>query len=139
VCRELLASQAEGVPASTLAPEAFLLKARDELDQALLSRLGYRVFRSHSNIETIASSCHRFRSLDRAGLFELAKDLARITADDIDSKQLHKIVPLEPEERRGSLKSLERVIAKLTTTEIAAASMSVLFAIYELRLADAHL
>jgi hypothetical protein len=140
VCRELLASQAEGVPVSTLAPEAFLQKARDQMDEVFLSRFGHKVFRSHPGIREVLPSCHRFRALDRPGLFELAKDLARITADDIDLKQLQRIVPLDPGEKsRGSLKSLERVIAKLTNKESAATSMAALFATYELRLADAHL
>ena len=139
VCRELLASQGEGVPANTLAPEAFLLKEREALDQALLDRHGYRVFRGHADVDNIAASCHRFRALDRLGLLALAKDLARITVDDIDQKQLQKIVPLDPAEKRGSLKSLERVIAKLTDREFAAKRMKAFFAIYELRLADAHL
>ena len=88
---------------------------------------------------SIAAKCHRFRALDKSGLLELAKDLTRITAGDIDSKALQEIVPLLPDEKRGSLKSLERVIAKLTDESVASARMSPLFHIYDLRLADAHL
>ena len=82
---------------------------------------------------------NRFRALDKNGLFELAKDLARITVDDIDLKGLQEIIPLLPNENRGSLKSLERIVAKLTDDSIAATKMSALFHIYDLRLADAHL
>lgn len=139
VSRELLASQAEGQPVHTLAPEPFLLRARDKLDQAIQSKFGYSVFRGHSSVMSIAAKCHRFRALDKSGLLELAKDLTRITAGDIDSKALQEIVPLLPDEKRGSLKSLERVIAKLTDESVASARMSPLFHIYDLRLADAHL
>ena len=139
VSRELLASQAEGTPANSKAPEAFLLEGRDALNQAVLTATGVAAFRCDARANDILASCHRFRALDRAGLLELAKDLSRVTADDIDAKQLQTIVPLEPGEKRGSLKSLESVIGKLTTEKYAAEGMSALFAIYDLRLADAHL
>jgi hypothetical protein len=80
-----------------------------------------------------------FQGVGSNGPFGIAKDLSRVTADDIDAKQLQTIVPLEPGEKRGSLKSLERVIGKLTAERYAAVAMSALFAIYDLRLADAHL
>jgi hypothetical protein len=139
VSNELLASQAEGQPARTSAPEPFLLRAREELDQAMQSRFARQIFRGHSSVASIAAQCHRFRAMDRRGLLELAKDLTRITADDIDSKELQEIVPLLPNEKRGSLKSLERLIAKLTDDTTAATRMSTLFHVYDLRLADAHL
>jgi hypothetical protein len=139
VSKELLASQAKGVPSDTHAPEAFLVKGRDALNQAVLTACGVAAFRCDAKVVEIMASCHRFRALDRTGLLELAKDLSRVTADDIDAKQLQKIVPLEPGEKRGSLKSLERVIGKLTAERYAAVAMSALFAIYDLRLADAHL
>lgn len=139
VSTELLQSQAEGEPAHTQAPEAFLISGRNKLDEALSEKFGERAFRGHSDIAKVAQSCHRFRALDFAGLLALAKDLARITADDLDSKKLQKIVPLEPNEKRGSLKSLERVIGSITNEQAAAEMMKPLFVIYELRLADAHL
>jgi hypothetical protein len=136
---ELLASQAEGRPADTRAPEAFLLRAREHLDQAVQKRFGKRAFRGHANVGEIASRCHRFRSLDLTGLLALAKDLALITADDIDQKQLQEIVPPNAGEKLGSLKSFERLIAKVTDESFARTSLSTLFHIYDLRLADAHL
>lgn len=139
VSKELLASQAEGEPSETLAPEPFLLAAREELDKAMQLKFGRRAFRGHSSVASIAAQCHRFRALDKNGLLELAKDLARITVDDIDLKGLQEIIPLLPNEKRGSLKSLERIVAKLTDDSIAATKMSALFHIYDLRLADAHL
>jgi hypothetical protein len=139
VSRELLASQAEGEPSETLAPESFLLTAREELDKAMQSKFGCRAFRGHSGVAAIAAQCHRFRALDKSGLLELAKDLARIIVDDIDLKGLQEIIPLLPNEKRGSLKSLERIVAKLTDDSIAATKLSALFHVYDLRLADAHL
>jgi hypothetical protein len=90
-------------------------------------------------VAAIAAQCHRFRALDKSGLLELAKDLARIIVDDIDLKGLQEIIPLLPNEKRGSLKSLERIVAKLTDDSIAATKLSALFHVYDLRLADAHL
>ncbi len=139
VSAELLASQAEGLPASTKAPENFILKARAAVDDAFLSKFGCKVFRDHPEIKRIAIACHRFRATDQTGLMGLAKDLARLSADDIDVKVLHKLLQSEPAEKSGSLKSLQKVLAGFLGDDIAKNYLSPLFAIYDLRLTDAHL
>ena len=82
---------------------------------------------------------HRFRSIDRAGLFALAKDLARLTADSIDVKVLHKIVAPPKNEKWGSLKSLEIVLATIIESDAAYNVMTPLFGVYDMRQGDAHL
>jgi hypothetical protein len=68
----------------------------------------------------------------------LAKDLARLTADSIEVKALHKIV-VPKNEKRGSLKSLERVLATRIEPDAAHNIMTPLFGVYDMRQGDAHL
>ncbi len=82
---------------------------------------------------------HRFRAIDQAGLFSLAKDLARLTADSIDAAAIQKLVPPPKGEKWGSLKSLEKLIASLIAADKARLLVGPLVGVYELRLADAHL
>lgn len=71
--------------------------------------------------------------------YALAKDLARVTADSIDTSKLQKIVAPPKGEKWGSLKSFEGYLGTITSPENARTIMGPLFAIYDLRLADAHL
>lgn len=57
-------------------------------------KLGFHVIRETDSLCVILKKCHRFRSADRGGLYALAKDLARITADHagghwFESSSLH--------------------------------------------------
>jgi hypothetical protein len=136
---ELLSAQMATEPASTLAPERYLAEALADVDAAFKRRWGHPLFREHRDIPAIAAGIHRFRSVDRSSLLTLAKDIARLTADSIDTESLHLIVPLEKGERRGSLKSLERTLATIVPPSAARTMMGPLFGIYELRVGDAHL
>jgi hypothetical protein len=139
VSRELISAQMETKVADTKAPEDFLPKMLGQLNIAFSNRFGSPLLREHDKTDSILERVHRFRALEHDGLFSLAKDVARLTADSIDVVPLHKIVPLEKGERRGSLKSLERVLETIFPKDLAKQVMGPLFAVYELRLADAHL
>ena len=80
-----------------------------------------------------------FRALEHNGLFALAKDLMRLVADRVDASALQRIVPPPQGERWGSIKSLEKFIATLTSPEDARLITGALAGAYELRVADAHL
>jgi hypothetical protein len=136
---ELRQAQVGGEAANTQAPEEFFVKALTALDAAFQDRWGWPLRRSHAGAEEIASSVHRYRSLDEAGFLALAKDIARLTADSIDSAKLQTLFEIPKGQKLGSLKSLERVLATITAPEDAKKSMAVLAGIYELRLGDAHL
>ena len=71
----------------------------------------FRIFREHADFKALLAGAHRFRATDQAGLFALAKDLARLTADSIDATAIQKIVPPPRWEKWGSLKSLEKLLA----------------------------
>ncbi len=139
VSAELLMAQAEGIPASTKAPEAFLKTGIEKLNEIGKSRFGSEVIKKHADFERLLRSIHRFRAIDEHGFYALAKDIARITADSIDLSALQKIVPVPPGQKRGSLKSLESVLASVIDPSEAATIMAPLFGAYDLRLADAHL
>lgn len=139
VSAELLASQVDAEPASTQAPEAFLAVGYDLLNQASSAKWGFPIFRYHDQIPQLLIDAHRFRCVDQSGFYALAKDLARLTADSIDTDALQKIVPPPKGTKWASLKSLEHVLASKIGTEKARSLLGPLVGIYELRHADAHL
>jgi hypothetical protein len=137
---ELAASQIRARPADTVAPEAVLPGALERLATLGETLWGVRLFREHSIEKSLIASIHRFRATDRASLLELAKDIARLTADRLDIAALHRLAP-PPDGRQGtgSLRSLERLIATLIEPEQARAKLTVLAGIYDLRVGAAHL
>lgn len=139
VSEELQAAQVHAAPARTQAPEAFLEKGLARLQELAQTKLGIKVLRQHEYVKELIPSIHRFRAMDRPGLLALAKDLARITADDIDAKQLQTIAAPPKGTPWGSLKSLENVLATKIGPDEARKLLGPLAGIYELRLADAHL
>jgi hypothetical protein len=134
---ELHASQVRTEPADTQAPEAFIGFARDAADRAFLARWGRNLFRSHDKLDEMLAACSRFKSMDEAGLLRLAKELARVTADDIDIGSLRAIKP-DADPKLGSLKLLQAVLGDLSDPDRAKRMISVLVGVYDLRLSDAH-
>jgi hypothetical protein len=110
------------------------------VDKQFLARFSVPLFRSHSSRADISASIHRFRALDQQGVFALAKDISRVIVEAIETSELHKIAP-PPKGGggTGSMKSLERVLATITTPTDARDALTNLVGIYELRGADAHL
>jgi hypothetical protein len=139
VSKELLASQMKAEPVNTQAPEAFLSKGLVKLNRLAKAKYGITIIRFHEQIPKLIERSHRFRATDENGLFELAKDLARITADSFDDKVMQKLVAPPKGTKWGSLKSLENLLATTLDPSHARAMLSPLFGIYDLRLADAHL
>ena len=136
---ELKASHVDATPASTRAPEACLTEALARLQTLAQKKLKITLRRQHDYVAELIPRIHRFRAIDRKGLFALAKDLARITADDIDKRKLQAIVAPPKGECWGSLKSLEKVLATKIDPANARSMLGPLVGVYELRLADAHL
>jgi hypothetical protein len=139
VCKELLSSQVHAEVSKTKAPEPFFEVALRQLSEEWNRRFGTSILRRHDNIADIIEKVHRFRASDLAGLLTLSKDVARLTADSIDEKTAQLVAPLRPKERRGSLKSFESALATICGPELAHRATGPLFAIYDLRLSDAHL
>lgn len=140
VCAELLAAQMEVRPAGTHAPEKHIPVALRDVDQLFSEVFGENLFREHRAKKDIIRTLHRFRAVQPSGLFELAKDITRTVIEDFDVKALHRISAPQKDQGKGSLKSLERVVAhKLTDLQSAADLLSFLHAIYELRGMTSHL
>lgn len=139
VSAELFSAQAGGIPARTQAPEPFLPVGITVLNKAFRKQFGAALFRQHSDTAEAFKFCHRFKALTASGLFGLAKDLARVVFEHIDTAALHYIVPPPKSGNWGSLKSLEEVLAKVIGDKAAHAELGPFHGIYNLRLADAHL
>jgi len=139
VSQELLAAQVKATPAQTQAPEAFLSSGLEMLSELSLRKFGVSFIRTHEKTPELLRNIHRFRATNRSGLYALAKDVARVTADSLDVSALKSVAKPPKGENWGSLKSLQNVIAAQIPEDKARAMMSPLFGVYDLRLADAHL
>jgi hypothetical protein len=139
VSDELLASQVRARPAETLAPETFLGKAIQQANTLSEEKLGIKIFREHEEVPNLLKRAHRFRSVDEASFYSLAKDLARLTADSLDTEAMQSIVPPPKNTKWGSLKSLENLLASKNDRDLIRKITAPLVGVYELRHADAHL
>jgi len=139
VSEELLASQIKADPANTQAPEAFLKEGLNLLNKLSQKKLRILLLRDHDSIPQLLANSHRFRAIDKAGLYALAKDVARLTVDRIDAAAIQTIIPPPKGTKWGSLKSLENLIASKIDPKIARSMLGPLVGVYELRHADAHL
>lgn len=139
VSYELLSAQAKGIPARTQAPEDFLSKGLSLLKELSQIKLGFSILNDHEYIPELLKNAHRFRAIDKSGLYALAKDVARLTADSIDTVAIQTIVKPPQGTKWGSLKSLENLVAMKHNAEKAKSILSPLVGVYELRHGDAHL
>jgi hypothetical protein len=139
VSRELLSAQMETKVAKTFAPEKALPEMLEVLDNLFKVRIGVPLFRPHTLTPELFSSIQRFRALESKGLFALAKDIIRLTADRIDTEALQRVTPPPKGEKWGSLKSLEKYLATIIPAKDARELMTPLFGVYDLRIADSHL
>lgn len=138
VSAELWKAQMDATPADSLAPEAFVQAGLDAVNDAAQKRYGTKVFRAHAEIGSIMLRCHRFRATETNGILSLAKDLARLSADSIDTQALQSVLQNDKQGLK-SLKAVQALVALSVSEEKARMVMAPLFGIYDLRLADAHL
>lgn len=137
---ELAMSHIEARVAETIAPEKRIAASLADLDEAARVRWGFPIFRQHGIEGQLLSSLHRFRVTDRNSLLELAKDVARLTADRIDAESLQRFAPVTREmPGTGSLKSLERALARREGPSQARVLMGPLAGLYDMRVGAAHL
>lgn len=93
--------------------------------------------RHHEKASSIQAQVHRFRCTEPEGLFRLSKDITRLVTDRFDIELLKSLGKPGEDPELGSLKRLERIV---TAAGFDGRSlMGPLFAIRDLRLADAHL
>lgn len=139
VSEELLASQVRAQPAKTQAPEEFFKKGIELINVLSQKQLNISIFRDHEFVRELYEKTHRFRAVDKAGLYALAKDIARLTADNIDTTAIQTVISPPKGIKWGSLKTLENLLASKIGSQPARSMLSALVGAYELRHADAHL
>ena len=137
-CSELLSAQMECRPANTIAPEISLQHNLSTFETRFSESFGRPLLHSGNDHHRLFASLHRFKANDSASFLALAKDIARVVVDGLDKKVLRERVEGEKKENLGSLKLLERLVATKSDAQIAASTLSPLFGLYDLRLADAH-
>jgi hypothetical protein len=139
VSKELLDIQVHIKNIETQAPEEFIEKGTEYVNNLASDKLKVKLFKPHANHSDIIRVTHRFRSLDLNSFFSLAKDMARLSADSLDLESMKRVLLPPKGKNWGSLKHLENILAPKIGQEIARKIMSPIVGIYELRLADAHL
>lgn len=139
ISKELYMSQVRAEPAESQSPEQYFPVVLNELNKKTQDLFGFNLFRDHESIPEIIKSIHRFRSLDEASFYDLAKDLARVIADNIDASAIQKVIAPPKGEKWGSLKSLEKLLTSKFDNSVVRKVTAPLVGIYELRHADAHL
>ena len=139
VSKELLASQVRATPATTQAPESFIEEGMKYINHLSMKKLNIKIFRDHDIVTDLVKKTHRFRSLDQQTFFGLAKDLARLTADSLDTESMQTVCKPPKGTKWGSLKTLENLLSQKIDNDIARKITAALVGIYELRHADAHL
>lgn len=139
VSEELLTSQGRGELVDTVSPEDGLVTALGELRGAFSERFKAELIPHATKITEILSRCHRFRAVDIRGLLELAKDVARVTADAFDGTALNRLASTPKGARLGSLKALETLVSGTIGADPARDLFGPLFGVLDLRHADAHL
>lgn len=138
VSTELMEAQMACKPASTKSPEFMIHHALGWIDQVFQEKFKIALFREHHEVEELSSKIHRFRAIDESGLRSLAKDLVKISVERINKKSLIDALG-EGKSDQGTLKLLQRLLAKYTDEDYAYTRMTPLFGAYDLRGADAHL
>jgi hypothetical protein len=139
VSEELLSSQMKAVPAKTKAPEDFLEDAYNTLNNVFKSKIGKSLFRGHPQKSDLLNSSHRFRVVNKKGLFILAKDLNKLIIEDIDIDVLRSAVKHPDLKKFGSIKLLENYLSTFIKSDEAHFLVGPLVGIYDMRQADAHL
>lgn len=136
---ELFLAQVKGQPARTTAPETALRKAIETVNEIAKRKWNFTIFKEHDILPEVFAKTHRFRAVDNSNIYALAKDLARLTADSLNSTEIQKVAPPKDKKTLGSLKSLELLLSLKVGDEKARDIIAPLFGVYDLRLADAHL
>ncbi|MDZ7611660.1 MAG: hypothetical protein U5L10_02760 [Candidatus Moranbacteria bacterium] len=139
VSAELLMSQQEAQPASTLPPEEFFKSELEKLNDNF-KRLYNEKLIKNDNINEILKNIHRFVAVPKNGLFVLAKDITRVTADTFNRVLLKKILGNKKGYKKlGTLLLMRKLISTKVSEDIAEEIMTALDASYLLRINDAHI
>lgn len=135
VSEELLMSQMQAMPASTVAPEEIFFSLIKQIQEICKARMSGELFREHTAENAIARNIHRFQATSLDGFYFLCKEITRFLIERIDFDFLKTLK--KEDEKIGSLKRVERILTALGYD--GRAIMGALAGVYDLRIADAHL
>jgi hypothetical protein len=138
VSEELMAAQVHARPAETVAAETKLATSIENLNTAWKAAYGTGLIEASQN-SALLPAINRFAACSTPDLVRLAKDVTRVTIESIRKDILWQIVPPAKGAKPGSMKGLQAVIATRVGEEKAREATAHLFAVYDLRLKDAHL
>jgi hypothetical protein len=139
VSSELLQSQMEAKPASTQAPEEFVQRGIDLINEFAVNKYGIQLINEHPEVESILLKVHRFRATSKEGLFELAKDLYRLFGERLNTSGIKSIVKPSKEEKWGPLKAIERLLSMEVGDEMAYKVIGAMWGVYTFRNTGSHL
>ncbi len=139
VSNELLASQFGANPASTIAPENLLRDAYTNINNTSSEVFGKPLFFEHEYCDKLFGKCHRFRAIERSGLYELAKDLYRLTIERVDPSALSAVVTPQKGEEQKTINHLQKVLETCRDAQEARKIVSSIRGLNRLRQADAHM
>ena len=137
---ELTDAQQRCDPARTHAPENLLHQAFDQVTfaYAYFSK-GDQFFLPFDSISEVGNSIQRFNVQEKDDILWLAKQITRLIIETLNQNSFRKFAKVEKDEKIGSLKLLERVLAECVGKDRAYDLMSPLHAIYTLRNSDSHI
>lgn len=139
VSAELLMSQQEAQPAGTLSPEEHFEIELKKIDHNFMINFGENLL-NNEKIDEILKKINRFISIEKDGLYVLAKDIARVTADSFSNSLLKRVLGNKKEYKDlGSLKLLRELLSSKIPKSTAEKIMEPLDASYLLRISDAHI
>lgn len=139
ISKELHAAQVKATPASTQAPEKFLISEMRRLDNIAKGKLKTSIFRDLDPDIDLLKRTHRFRATDNIGLYALAKDIERIVIAKLDKTLIKSVITPPPDGKDwGSIKLLENMLASKIGDKEARKITAPLVGINELRIGDAH-
>lgn len=137
--KELYSVQMKLQIPGTKAPEGEIEKLLGLVNDAFKAKYNKPLLLPHASVPSLLKKIHRFVAVDESGILELSKDVTRLFVERLNQDALMKAVDLDNNEKRASLKLLEKMLSRYIQEDNAKRVMSPLFGIYDLRLADAHL
>ena len=139
VSSELFASQFGANLVDTIAPEVLFRNAYKNINRTSSEVLQKPLFPKHEYCDELFDKCHRFRAIERSGLYELAKDLYRLTFENVDQSALSVVVGFQKEYEQKSIRHLQKVLEICRDTREAEKIAGSLKALNKLRQAGAHM
>jgi hypothetical protein len=134
VSKELLAAQVRAAPANTKAPEERLSELMKAVGAVFSDRFGSPLYLHE--LDTTGIPLSRFDGVDDVSLLRLAKELHRNFGDRLNVPVLRQISTHQS--KLGSIKSLESILASISTPELAHRVLAKIVGVYDLRVGDAH-